>query len=596
MGIVLAASTLLAYQEVLGHDFTFYDDDEYVTENYHVSRGLRWDSVVWAFTHFHSNNWHPLTWLSHMLDCELFGLEPAGHHATSLLLHVCNALLVLAVMGRYTARLWPSAAVAMLFALHPLRVESVAWVSERKDLLCGLFWLLTLLAYDRYGRRPSAGRYGLVVVGFCLALMAKPMAITLPFVFLLLDYWPLRRLTFEPRARLATARRLVLEKLPLFALCLASALVTVASQSSGGAMAEGLALGDRIANSLVAYVSYLGSMLWPADLAVLYPHRGADLPLWKPVGAAVLLLAITAAALRFGARGGRGYLPVGWLWYLGTLVPVIGLVQVGSQSMADRYTYLPSIGILWIAALGWAEVAARLRVPALVTALMVAILCAACAFATRQQARHWKDDLALCERALAVTDDNWVMHSNYGATLLELGRVDEAVAQFRLVLRAQPDHADANNNLGTVLLDRGELQRAEERFRRAVARDPRHARAHANLAKTYALREQHARAVPHYLASLEVEPFEAPVHANLGVSLRQVGRIEEAIAAYREALRIDPSLAPVHHNLGNLLLERGEPSRAAEHFREALRIDPTLEMARQRLDEAERAADKQPPR
>lgn len=426
----LVVATVIAFEPVRNNKFVEYDDDVYVTENEHVKNGIRPVSVIRAFTTPDAGNWHPLTWLSHMLDCELFGLNPFWHHLSNLLFHIANTLLLFLILKKMTGSVWPSGFVAAAFALHPLHVESVAWVAERKDVLSGFFWMLTIAAYILYARRPSLIRYLLVVLFLCLGLMAKPMVVTLPFVLLLLDYWPLCRFgqPYQNRDEKDLSRsqsggvyyakssfwRLVTEKIPLFALVAASAVITFIVQQGAGAMKPGdrFSLSVRISNALVSYIGYILKIFCPIRLAALYPHPGGNLPVWQPIVSAVLLAGITAIVIYLGRH--RRYLPVGWLWYLVTLVPVIGLVQVGSQAMADRYTYLPSIGIFIIVAWGTAEFFSGWRYRKIVFRLTAGVVLAVLLILTRIQVGYWRNNSTLFGHALDVTKDNFIMHNNFG--------------------------------------------------------------------------------------------------------------------------------------------------------------------------------------
>ena len=470
--LVLVVATGLAYWQVLHHDFVNFDDHYYVTENDRVQAGLTPEGFIWAFTTTDASNWHPLTWLSHMLDCELYGLNPGGHHLTNLLFHLASTLLLFIVFTRMTAALWRSALVAILFALHPLHVESVAWVAERKDVLSTLFWILTMWAYLHYVRHGGFKRYLLVLVAFTLGLMAKPMLVTLPFVLLLLDYWPLGRYQFGqsgaashtamsasivPRRSRSGALALVLEKTPLLALAAISSVVTYLVQQSGQAMQymETLPLTVRIANALVSYVAYIGKTIWPANLAVFYPHPGYTLPMWQAAGAGLLLVFISIVTIRSMSR--YPYLAVGWLWYLGTLVPVIGLVQVGEQAMADRYTYVPLIGLFIIAAWGLWDLEKKWHRQKIVFALILLLPLTVC---TWRQLHYWRDSISLWEHALAVTKKNALAHNNLGGAFEEEGNAEKAIANFYEALRHDPEYLIARNNLGLALFREGKITEA----------------------------------------------------------------------------------------------------------------------------------------
>lgn len=545
---ILVVVTVAVYWQVGAHDFVGYDDDTYVAENPVVKRGLTADGIAWAFTTTHVSNWHPLTWISHMLDVELFGVAPGRHHLVNVFLHALNAALLFLVISGMTGAPWRSGFVAALFALHPLHVESVAWVAERKDLLSAFFWMLAMGAYVRYAERPGPARYWPVALFFVLGLLSKPMLVTLPFVLLLLDVWPLRRLAWAapspdpPPARFpaVSPRRLLAEKLPLFALSAVSSVVTYLAQQAGGSLntLEHYPLQVRAANAVVAYVGYLGKTVWPARLAVFYPHPGADRPLWVPVGALLGLSALTALALRESRR--RPYLGVGWLWYLGTLVPVIGLVQVGAQAMADRYTYVPLIGVFIAIAWGAADAVSvwprrRYVLGASGTVVLVAAL-----LATWLQAGWWRNTTTLFQRAIDVTSKNWIAHGNMGVALERQGRLDEAVAHYREALRIAPGSPYLLNNMGYALSRQWKI----------------------------------GEAIACYREALRLKPDYAHARRNLGKALEESGLIDDAIATYREALRINPDDGVIHYRLALDLERKGRRDDAAAHYREALRIRP----------------------
>jgi tetratricopeptide (TPR) repeat protein len=481
---LLVTFTVAVFLPVAGHRFVLFDDDEYVTDNPVVSRGLTAAGVRWAFTTLTQSNWHPLAWVSHMLDVQAFGLAPRGHHLTSLALHAATvALLFLALRGM-TGALWRPALVAALFAVHPLHVESVAWVAERKDVLAGFFWVLALGAYLRYARVPTPARALAVLLCSVLGLLAKPMVVTLPFVLLLLDWWPLGRLGARGGGRPpARARRLVLEKAPLFALSAASSLVTYVAQLRGGsiAAAAALPLAARCANAVQGYLWYLGKALWPSGLAVLYPHPGAAVAPGKTALALGVVAGCTAAALLLGRR--RPWLTTGWLWYLGTLVPVIGFVQIGLQSTADRYSYLPLIGVFVAAA--WTLGAAARGRPSrrLLPGAAAALALIALAAASRLQLSFWRDDLALFGRAVAVTRDNPLAWLNLGAAHARRGEWEQEIAACREALRVNPGYADAWFNLGLASFKLGRYQESRDAYGRAVTLRPGFAQARQGLAE-----------------------------------------------------------------------------------------------------------------
>jgi len=573
---LLALATLVAFGGVLRNDWILLDDPRYVVENPHVNRGFTAAGVRWSLTQPHGGNWHPLTSWSHMLDVQLMGLAPAGHHATSLLLHALNALLLAIVLHRLTGAWWRSALVAGLFALHPLRVESVAWVSERKDVLSGLFFLLTIEAWRRWTERPGASRYAVVMLALTLGLMAKPMLVTLPFVLLLLDVWPLGRLATGRAGGTGgtrTLRGLVLEKWPLFALAAAASVVTFVVQQRAGAMSTMGAIppASRISNALLSYWRYLGRTLWPAGLAPFYPHDHQSHPVAALLAGAGLA-AVTVLALRAARR--RPYLAVGWLWYLGMLLPVIGLVQVGGQSYADRYTYLPAIGLAVALVWGAADlVAASRRARPVAIAVAVGTLLAF-GVATARQVARWKDTRTLFTYTLAVTRDNPIAHLCVGDVLLEEGRTQEALTHYAETVRLAPDFADGHDKLGSALGALGRYEEAAAQFRlglafadvaeihhnlayadeklgrtddaireyqAALARDPDHLLSLVHLGAALAARGRLAESEAHLRHALELAPGNVEVARLLAVTLTLAGRVEEAIAAYDDILRRVPA-------------------------------------------------------
>ena len=538
--------------------FVNYDDPDYVTVNAQVQRGLTWENVRWAFCESRTScNWHPVTMLSHMADCQWSGMNPWGHHLSSILLHAANAALLFVVLRMMTGATWRSLCVAALFGLHPLRVESVAWVSERKDVLSGLFWLLTLWAYARYAGTAtrSAGKsqwlfYGLALLFFAVGLMSKPMLVTLPCVLLLLDYWPLGR--FD-RKRLP---RLLLEKLPFLILSAASSAVTFLVQKQGGAMAMAADVGFpvRLGNSAIAYCRYLGKTLWPENLAVFYPFPAAGWPPAFVLCAGLLLLGITIFAVMAGNR--QRHLPVGWFWFLGTMVPVIGLVQVGQQSMADRYTYIPCIGVF--IAIVWAvsEFRASWRVPAWALSAVTILALAMCVVATRRQIEHWMDGETLFRHALAVTEENARTRLNVGIALMEKGKIPEAGAEFRRALELP-----SGNPHGTAM-------------------------AHGNLGSTLEASGRADEAAEQYRLALSLEPGLAYARFNLGRIHVAQGRLDEAVKLYREAIRLDSENGRAHFFLGCVLAELKQADKAFHHLREAARIEPDAVDAQRQLAHA----------
>jgi predicted negative regulator of RcsB-dependent stress response len=608
--LALAAATLLVFSRVVHHDFINVDDNLYVYKNPHVSAGLTWNGIVWAFTHAHGANWHPLTWLSHMLDCQFYGLRPGGHHLTNVLLHAANAVLLFLVLRRMTSTTWQSALVAALFAIHPLRVESVAWIAERKDVLSGLFFMLTLWAYVKYvsgarcqvsgeeanakdqrqetnakGQRlkaktlqPSAFSlqpspwYWLTLLFFALGLMSKPMLVTLPFVLLLLDYWPLNRVSgarcqesgANPRSTNLTPdtphRALLLEKLPLLALVVVAAALTIWAQGQMSTImtTAKLPLPWRLANAAVSYVVYVGQMVFPYRLAAYYPHPFGGLPSLAVFGAVLALVVATAAVIVLRRR--FAYLPVGWFWYLGMLVPVIGLVQVGEQSHADRYTYLSQIGLYLIVAWGWADVSRRwLQRRWIVAAggLVCLIVLAACAW---RQTQYWRNSEILWKRTLACTSPSWAAENFLGDYLSDNGRMDEALAHFRRAAELSPNTAAVRFNLGFALYQKSQLAEAQQELEAALQLNPDMTDARIGLGVVLYSQGIIEPAIQQYQQVLARNPTNTAALSNLGVALESLGRIDDAIAHYRRALEIDPGLADAQRNLTRVL--NGRPSNS----------------------------------
>jgi len=657
MAALLALVTLALYWPAMGHDFV-YDDNLYVTMNVHVPKGLTLESVKWAFSNPVAANWHPLTMLSHMLDCQLFGLKPWGHHLTSALLHVVNTILVFLLLRRLTGATWRSLLVAALFGLHPLHVESVALVAERKDVLSTFFFLLTLLFYARFARGkksgsngqvaseaaiedasqrpssifhlPSSSSYYLALMFFALGLMSKPMLVTLPFVLLLLDYWPLKRVTCDEwrvtgsdlrqapsiHQSINPPLRLLLEKLPFFALAAVASIVTFMVQQHGGAMemVQNLSFGARSSNALISYCRYLGKMSWPVDLAVFYPHPG-HWPAGQVALAGGLLLGITV--LLIVLRGRYPFMLMGWLWYCGTLVPVIGLVQVGGQAMADRYTYIPSLGVLILAIWGAYELTQRWRYQVVALSVAGGVAIVLCLGLTRQQLGYWQDSETLYRHALAVTENNYLAHNNLGNALLKKGQIDEGISQFQEAIRLKPDFANAHynlgvafnrkgqndeaisqyqeairlapdyavthNNLGATLMEKGRVDEAISQYQEAIRLAPDYADAYNNLGTAFDRKGQIAAASNQIREAIRLKPDFAEAYYSLGIALGQMGQIDEAINQYQEAIRLKPDYAEAHNNLGNALGRKGQTDEAINQFREAIHLKPDYTYAHNNL-------------
>ena len=577
-------ATLFLFWPVRNSEFINFDDDAYVYDNPQVKAGLTLKGVIWAFTTTHMGNRHPLTWLSHMLDCEFYGLNPGAHHLTSLLFHIANTLLLFWVLKRMTGRLWPSSFVAALFALHPLHVESVAWVAERKDVLSTFFWMLTLWTYVRYTERPGLNRYLLVILFFVLGLLSKPMLVTLPFVLLLLDYWPLGRFSFgrggvnPPNPKPSRGRNqgsfplhLVLEKVPFFVLSAISSVLTFFAQGRAVGSLQRYPLETRIGNALVSYLTYIGKMIWPHPLAVFYPHPGM-LPIWQVAGAGLLLVCGSILVVR--AAGKYPYFLVGWLWYLGTLVPVIGLVQVGSQGMADRYTYVPLIGLFIMVAMGVPDALKAWRHRKIALIVSAGLVLSFFITVARLQVYRWQTSTILFEHTLAVTANNFLIHNNLGTFLEKQGKIQEAAAHYTQALRIKPNYAEAHNNLGNFLDKEGKIEEAAAHYTEALRIKPNYAEAHNNLGLLLARQGKLEEASAHYTQALRIKPNYAEAHNDLGNLLAKEGKLEEASAHYTQALRIKPDYAEAHNNLGVLLAKEGKIEEASAHYTQALRIKP----------------------
>ena len=532
--LILGLITFAVFYQVHSFKFVNYDDPPYVYENLNIQAGITLKAVEWTFTSGYAANWHPLTWLSHMLDWRLFGSNAGGHHLTNLIFHISNALLLFLVLKRMTSATWPSAFVAALFALHPMHVESVAWVSERKDVLSTFFWILTMWAWLQYVKHPGITRYILTLLMFSLGLLSKPMLVTLPFILLLLDYWPLERF-----GKLRTYQ-LILEKIPFVFLAAISSIVTFLVQRSGGGVSRdpALSLTICISNAFISYVKYIEKMYWPAGLAYFYPHPGRNISIFYAVVSVFILLAITFLILRFSSK--HRYLLTGWFWYLGTLVPVIGLIQVGDQAMADRYSYIPLTGLFIIIAWGVSEILLKWQYRKIIlgaSSLIILLILAICSYV---QSGYWKDSVSLCTHALKVTKDNYKAHFNMAVALRDIDKFDEAALEFQKCFQIKPDAALAINGLGVIFGRQGKFDQASEYFTKA----------------------------------LNIAPNLAEVRTNLGYVLINQGKLDDAMFNLNESLRINPKSALTHRYLGQVLERKGQIDQAVSHFEEALRLKP----------------------
>jgi tetratricopeptide (TPR) repeat protein len=586
--IFLAVAIWLVFGQTLRHDFVNYDDNEYVYKNPVVQKGLTWEGFRWALTYGNIGHWHPLTWLSHMLDCQLYGMQAGGHHLTNILLHTATAILLFLVLGRMTGALWRSAFVAAVFAIHPLRVESVAWVAERKDVLSGLFFMLTVWAYARYAQRQSRVEsresstqvvpaldprlwtldYYLVLLFFALGLLSKNMLVTTPFVLLLLDYWPLNRLSgLSPQVLL----RRVTEKIPLFVLTVASCVATVLVPEKVAAE-NSLSFALRMENAAVSYITYLWQMIHPSGLACVYPNPASYLPFWQVAGALGLLLAISGAVWAF--RKTHPCLLVGWLWYLGMMIPVIGIVQISYYAHADRYTYLPQIGLYLLLTWAVADLCVGRRNCRWVLGgcsaiiLMVLIVCA------RTQASYWRNSESLWAHTLSCTSNNNLAHYNLGYAYLRKGNLDEAIVHFQKALEIKPDYAEAHNNLGNVLLQKGSVDEAIVHYQKALEIKPDYAEACYNLGNALLQKDNVDEALVHFQKALDINPNYVEAHNNLGIALLRKDNVDKALVHFQKALEINPDNAEAHYNLGTALLKKGSVDEAISHFQKSLEIKP----------------------
>ena len=585
--LFLAVVIALAFGRVATHDFVNLDDGLYVYENHHLREGFSIENIKWAFSTFHAGNWHPLTWLSHIIDYEIYGLDPMGHHWTSVQLHIANTLLLFFTLQMLTGTFWRSAFVAALFALHPIHVESVAWVSSRKDVLSTFWGFLTIAVYYRYVRQPRLLSYLLVFLILSLGLLAKPMLVTFPFVLLLLDFWPLKRFHFTPKSLQSDTvsgldrRRffqLLLEKIPLFIPVVISSVLTFKAQQSVGALfsLEALPLHDRIGNALVSYVKYIFKAIWPHHLAAYYPYPDS-LAAWKLFWAALLI----ALALFWAARVSKRfpYVIVGLLWYFGTLVPVIGLLQVGGQAMADRYTYIPLTGIFIIVAWGAFDLFEKWRYKKVLFAVSGSIALSFLTAYTYVQAGYWKDSLTLYQNAINVTNENYFAYNSLGAFLYKEGDFDAAIYHYKKALRIKPDYAAAHSNLGLALFEKGKIDQAVFEYKEALKIRPDNIAALYNLGNALAYVEKFDIAVSYYQEALKIRPGYTDALFNLANTLVHLGNYDKAAAYYVEVLRIEPGNVKAHHNYGNLLFEKKKYKEAVFHFAQAIKGNPDNFMA-----------------
>ena len=572
---ILIGLVWIVFGQTLRAGFVNYDDDTYVYENPAVAAGITRAGIVWAFTHFYSSNWHPLTWLSHMLDCQLYGLNPGGHHFTNVLLHTAAVIVLFLGLREMTGASWRSGLVAALFAIHPLRAESVAWIAERKDVLSGLFFMLALVAYVRFTRIRSAPRYAALLLFFALGLMSKPMLVTLPFLLLLLDYWPLGRYHRK------SVFRLILEKLPLFALAAASGIVTLLAQKTATASIERLPFSYRIENAVVSCVTYIRETIWPTGLAPFYPHPSNRLAPAEIALAGLMIVSITLAAVIL--RKTRPYIFTGWFWYLGMLGPVVGIIQVGMQAHADRYTYLPQIGLSILAVWTLADFSRShdlLRQISNVGAVIVILALTCSAYI---QTGYWRDSETLWNHTLAVTKDNDIAHNGLGDLFFGRGEIDKAVSEFRTALYLRPTSPYAHNNLGVALTKNGQIDEAIDHLQTAIRILPNHRTAHYNLGNAFLQKGEVDAAIGQFEQELALQPEHVNARCNLATSLLRKGEVDAAIAQYKNTIQLEPGYGEAHYNLGNCYFEKGDTKEALSEYRQALKASPRFTKARNNL-------------
>ncbi len=573
--IVLVGMTVLGYWGVWKNDFVNFDDTQYVVENRLVKKGLTWEGVGWAFTSFHASNWHPLTWLSHMLDVTIFGMWPGGHHITNLVFHLLNTILLFLFLKYATQKLWPSALVAALFSLHPLHVESVAWVSERKDVLSAFFWFAALWTYLWFTRNRTVRRYIAVVVIYALGLMSKPMLVTLPFVLLLLDYWPLNRFSMDSFHKAENPGKtwdltLFIEKIPLLVMAAASSMITIVAQRPALTALDRLDLGPRITNAAISYMRYLGKMLLPVNLAPFYPYINEA----QYLKAAIALLAICIASyfvIRVGSK--VRYLAVGWFWYLITLLPVIGIVRVGAQSHADRYTYIPLVGVF--IAIIWSIADAIRKKPGLkrIVTIAAAVILLSMTAITQWNVRQWKDSYTFALRAVKITNSVRMLLI-LASSQMDRGEYDAALANLREAERISSENAEVLSGLGQIMLKTNRYQEAAACCERALAIEPERREVWLNAGLAYGHMGQTEKALVYLKKAIDIDPYWAQAYSQYGRILAETGRFEEGIDAYMRAIELDDSLPECRQNLGVLYMQIGRFDLAAEQFRAQIALEP----------------------
>jgi len=575
-GVALILLTWLVFGRTVRYDFVNFDDGTYVYQNSDVSKGLTFAGTASAFTHIVSHNWHPLTMLSHMLDCQLFGLRPGWHHFINVLLHVGAVVLLFLLLSEMTGGIWRSAFVAAIFAIHPLRAESVAWISQRKDVLSAVFFMLTIAAYLRYVRNPSSLRYVIMLLLFGCGLMSKPMLVTLPLILLLLDFWPLNRIRSASdgnQNHAGTMKRLILEKVPLFVLSLAGCVATLLAQRKGINPIDELGLPARLGNASVSFVVYLYQLFWPNKLAVFYPHPGTNLPLWQVIISVTLLLGVTGACIAL--RWKYPYLLTGWLWYVVMLLPVIGIIQVGTQAHADRYTYLPQIGLCLAGTWSAANFSAQRPRSRWLLGTFAALSIALLAWRAQIQTSYWRNSETLWSHAVEVTPYNETARNAHWDALLEKHRTGQVISDAEAMVRGNPNDADAYNGLGMAYLQENRFDDAIRNFERVLELNPSRPRIHYNIATILLRQGRINEAIVHFRQELEIQPDFADAHNNLGTALAQQGDVDGAIEHFKKSLELSPNRAHTHYNLAMALLQKGDLDEAITRFREELQIQPS---------------------
>jgi len=598
--LLLGSLILAVYWQVQYHEFINYDDNRYITENKYVKSGFSTDSIIWAFTTSHASNWHPVTWLSHILDTQLYGLNPKGHHLTSLALHIANSLLLFLVFTRMTGAVWKSCFIAAVFALHPINIESVAWAAERKSVLSTFFWFLTMWTYIHYLKKRNLARYSMLVLFFALGLMSKPMLVTLPFVLLLLDYWPLNRLEIT-RSKIILSNDiensvetknsflyLLFEKIPLLILVTGSCIITFLVQKWGGAVVplETISSTTRISNALVSYIDYLGKMVWPKSLSVFYPYPIDELYFWKGLASGLILIGITLVAIRLIRK--VPYLAVGWFWYLGTLIPVIGLVQVGQQSMADRYAYIPLIGIFIIIAWGLSDLLENYYLKKKLLPILTGIFFSVLITLTWTQLQYWENSIKLFKHTIAVTEKKYPsfsgMYNNLGVALINKMKYEDAIPPIKESINIQPSYSEAHNHLGNAQFGLKRFSEANNHYKEAIRLNPNYFEAHINFANSLSKSLIfYKEALIHYKKAIQLKPESPEAHFNLGVTLNKYNNSEQAIFYLEESIRLNPNFAEAHLALGNILFVKNKLKKALYHFETTIKLDPDNSIAHNSL-------------